>query len=261
MKALETYFKDRKSALTFILEKAPELYTIETFHELRVEIKRLQALLEIIAFCHKKFKPRKTLIPFKIIFKEAGKIRELQLEQTILEKQPNFHLLEKYPCRLKKLENKKIKNFFTIVNKHLMKKLRGKYLKISALLTKISKKKIIRYKNKTRIKIKKIVHKSKFKENQIHQFRKRLKVYQYNEKIGNIDLQNHWIEAGKALSGMMGEWHDYKVVILHLKKIIPYYKTKSNEKKNLINIRTSVTSKRDLLFRKINTTLSNRTLV
>lgn len=261
MKALKTYINNRKNAVKIILEKAPESYTVETFHELRVEIKKMKALLELTAFCNRKFKPKKTFKPFKIIFKVAGKIRELQLEQSILEEQPNFHLLNKYPRRLKKLENKKIKNFFAIANKRLTQKLRGRYLKIRGLLTKTSKKKINQYRNKTRQEIKKIICKSTFKKKQIHNFRKRLKIYQYNEKIGNPNVQNILIPDKNKLSDMLGEWHDYEIVVLHLKKIISLYKTNSNERKNLISIKVSTTAKRELLFHKINATLPCQTLL
>lgn len=261
MKALETYFKNQKKALNLILEKAPDSYTVDTFHELRVEIKRLKALFELIAFCSKKFKSRKTFIPFRIIFKQAGKIRELQLEQTILEEQSDFHLLKKYPIHLKKQETKEIKNFFSIANKRLIKKLKGKYRKIIRLLTQISKKKVNRYRNKTRKEIKKLIRNNTFKKKQIHNFRKRLKVYQYNEKIGNPNQQNKLILDKNVLSAMLGEWHDYEVVIIHLKKIIPFYKTNLNERKHLKSIKASVTLKRELLFHKINATLPYQTFL
>jgi CHAD domain-containing protein len=260
MKELVTYFKTRESALNLILEKAPDSYTVETFHELRVEIKKLKALFELITFCSKKFKSRKTFKPFRTIFKEAGKIRELQLEQTVLEEQPNFHLLKKYPNRLKKQEIKKIKNFFSIANKRLIKKLKGKYHKIIYLIIKIRKKKVNRYRNKTRKEIKKLIRRNTFKKIQIHNFRKRLKVYEYNEKIGNPNQQNKLIPDKNRLSAMLGEWHDYEVIIIHLKKTISFYKTNSNERKLLKSIKAAVTSKEELLFNKINAILPYQTL-
>ena len=261
MKELVTYFKTRESALNLILEKAPDSYTVETFHELRVEIKKLKALFELIAFCSKKFKTRKTFKPFRTIFKEAGKIRELQLQQTILEKQPNFHLLKKYPNRLKKQEIKKTKNFFSLANKLLIKKLKGKYRKIIYLIIKISKKKVNRYRNKTRKEIKKLIRRNTFKKMQIHNFRKRLKVYEYNDKIGNPNQQNKLIPDKNMLSAMLGGWHDYEVAILHLKKTIPSYKTNSKERKHLKTIKAVVTLKRELLFHKINATLPCKTFL
>ena len=261
MKALEKHIKNQKKALNLILKKANGSYTVKTFHELRVEIKRLKALFELIAFCSKKFKSKKTFKPFKTIFKEAGEIREIQLEQSILEEQPNFYLLKEYPNRLKKQEKKKRKNFFSIANKRLIKKLKEKYHKITNLIPKISKKKVNRYKSTLRKEVKKIIRKNIFKKNQIHEFRKRLKVYQYNEKIGNPNEHNKLIPEKNVLSDMLGEWHDYEVLSFHLKKIILFYKKNSNERQLLKSIKAVVTLKKRLLFSKINATLPYQTCV
>jgi CHAD domain-containing protein len=261
MKELVTYFKTRESALNLILEKAPESYSVETFHELRVEIKKMKALFELTAFCKKNFKPRKTFKPFSVIFKQAGKVRELQLQQTILEEQPYFSLLKKYPNQLKKLEAKEIQKFFLFTNKRLIKKLKEKHLVIIDFLAKTGKKKVNRYRNKTRKEIKKLIRKDAFKKNEMHNFRKRLKVYQYNEKIFPIDPSRKLISTQTVLSDMLGEWHDYEVVILHLKKTIPFYKTNSKERKHLKTIKAVVTLKRELLFHKINATLPSKTFL
>ena len=260
MKILKSYFKKRKKALNLILEKSPDRYTVKTFHELRLEIKKLEALFELIAFSSKKFKLQKTFTPFRIIFKKAGKIREIQLEQTLLEEQPNFHLLKKYPNQLKKLETKKIKNFFATANKHLIKKLKGKYRKIIWLFSKISTKDVNDYRYKTRKELEKLIRKNIFKKKQIHDFRKRLKVYQYNEKITNLH-QKKRVPAQDKLSDLLGKWHDYNVVILDLRKIISTLKKNSNERDQLSIIKTLMTSKRALLFRKINANLTYQTLL
>lgn len=261
MKELVTYFKNRESALNLILEKAPESYYVETFHELRVEIKKMKALFVLTAFCKKNFKHRKTFKPFSVIFKQAGKVRELQLQQTILEEQPYFSLLKKYPNQLKKLEIKEIQKFFLFANKSLIKKLKEKYPIMIGFLTKTGKKKVNRYRNKTRKEIKKLIRKDAFKKNEMHNFRKRLKVYQYNEKIFPVAQSSKLISTQTLLSDMLGEWHDYEVAILHLKKTIPSYKTNSKERKHLKTIKAVVSLKRELLFHKINANLPCNALV
>lgn len=254
MKALKTYFEKRKKALGLILEKTPDSFTAETFHELRVEIKKLKALVELIAFCSKNFKAGKTFKPFKTIFKKAGKIREMQLEQTILQTQPNFQLLQKIPNRLKKEEVKKIKKFFLIINKHLTKRMKEKYRVINSLLLKIDIKKIEIYRDTTKKKINKLICKNNFKKKQIHDFRKRLKVFQYNEKI--IPVQKNLDTEQDELSELLGKWHDYDTTLLHLKKIIATVKKHSSERKHLKNIKLTMSLQREMLFKKINATLS-----
>ncbi len=255
MKALVTYFKKRKSALNLILEKKPKSYAVETFHELRVEIKKMKALFELIVFCNKKFRLRKTYKRFRTIFKQAGNIRELQIESNFIEQQPNFTFLKKYPKQLKKYEAQELKKFFLLANKFSIKKLKEKQSVIIDFLAKTSKKKVIRYRNKIKKEIKKLIHKDAFKKNEMHDFRKRLKVYQYNEKIFDADQSSKKNPTQTVLSDMLGEWHDYEVIILHLKKTITFYKTNSKESKHLKTIKTTLTLKRDFLFHEINSIL------
>ena len=73
MKALKKYLKKRKSAITFLLEKQQESFTPDTFHTLRLEIKKLNALFDLVNFCSKSFKQKKTFKPFKLIFSSGRK--------------------------------------------------------------------------------------------------------------------------------------------------------------------------------------------
>ncbi len=261
MKALKTYFSKRKSAINLILEKSPKSYIPETFHSLRVEIKKMNALFDLLNYCSKKFKRKKNYYSFKLIFKQAGRIRELQIEQSLLAEQPNSHLLQAYYNHLKKLETKELKRFFAIANKSFVVKFRKKYRKIIPLLTQASKKKVNRYMDKKRREIKKLMCKTKFKKTQMHTFRKRLKTYQYNEKILSCESQNQSLQNKNILSDLLGEWHDYEVVINHLKKGIKSNKTISSETKQLQVTKALLTSKRELLFDKINATLPYQTLL
>lgn len=261
MKALKTYFSKRKSAINLILEKSPKSYIPGTFHSLRVEIKKMNALFDLLNYCSKKFKRKKNYSPFKLIFKQAGKIRELQIEQSLLAEQPNSHLLQAYYSHLKKLETKELKRFFAIANKSFVIKFKKKYLKIIPLLTQANKKKVNRYMDKKRREIKKLMCKTKFKKTQMHTFRKRLKTYQYNEKILSCESQNQSLQNKNSVSDLLGEWHDYEVVINHLKKAIKSNDTIPSQTKQLQVTKALLTSKRELLFDKINATLPYQTLL
>lgn len=261
MKALKTYFSKRKSAINLILEKSPKSYIPETFHSLRVEIKKMNALFDLLNYCSKKFKRKKNYSPFKLIFKQAGRIRELQIEQSLLAEQPNSHLLQAYYSHLKKLETKELKRFFAIVNKSFIRKLKKRYNKIIPLVTKASGKRVDQYIDKKRRAITKLMCKTKFKKMQMHTFRKRLKTYLYNEKILICESQNQTLQNKNILSDLLGEWHDYEVVINHIKKGIKLNKTISSETKQLQVTKALLTSKRELLFDKINATLPYQTLL
>lgn len=261
MKALKTYLEKRKSAINLILEKSPKSFTPENFHALRVEIKRMNALFDLLNYCSKKFKRKKNYTSFKLIFKQAGKIRELQIEESLLAEQPNSHLLQAYRIHLKKLETKELRRFFAIVNKSFLKKLKKRYNKIIPLVTKASVKKVNQYIDKKRGAITKLMCKTKFKKMQMHSFRKRLKTYLYNEKILICESQNQTLQDKNILSDLLGEWHDYEVVINHLKKGIKSNKTNPSVTKQLQVTKAILTSKRELLFNKINATLPYQTLL
>ncbi|MFV8336179.1 CHAD domain-containing protein [Flavobacterium sp. RSP29] len=261
MKALKTYFKKRKSATNLILEKSPKSYTPETFHSLRVDIKKINALFDLLNYCYKKFDHKKNYSSFKLIFKQTGRIRDLQIEQSLLAEQPNFHLLQAYSDHLKKLETKELKRFFAISIKSFVVKFKKKHRKIIPLLTKVGKKKVNRYMDKKRREIKKLMCTTKFKKTQIHTFRKRLKTYQYNEKILRCKSQNQSLGGKNILSDLLGEWHDYEVIINHLKKGIKSNETIPSETKELQVTKALLTSKIELLFDKINATLPYQTLL
>ena len=87
VKHLIKYFNKRKSTIDSILKKSNSKYNSKTIHKLRIEIKKLNALFDLIYFCENNFKQKKTFEPLKFIFRQAGKVRELQLEEEMIEEQ------------------------------------------------------------------------------------------------------------------------------------------------------------------------------
>jgi CHAD domain-containing protein len=102
MKALTTYFVTRKKTLLSLLEKSEKKYTPSTFHQLRVELKKLNALFDLIEFSSTKFRRKKVIKPFKTIFKQAGKVRDLQIEEASFKKHMQDDLLVAFRAKLDK---------------------------------------------------------------------------------------------------------------------------------------------------------------
>ena len=255
MKALKKYLKKRENAINLILEKRQQFYTADTFHELRVEIKKLNALFHLIDYCSKEFKAKKTFKPFKLIFRQAGKIRELQIEEAILKKHFSFNTVKEYRNHLKKLRIKEQEYFFSITNNNFIKGLKKKYRIIIPLLTKANKKKTANYMSIKKAKIKKLLHQKALKTKQVHALRKRLKEYQYNQKSLNLEPPKNPISNKDVLPELLGKWHDYQVIIRHLKKAIDSGEINPKESSQLKNIKAALISKREKLFNKINTSL------
>src|SRR4030095_9185250 len=127
MKTLKKYFDDREFAINRFLEQPRDVYTPETFHKLRVEIKKLNALFDLIDFCCKDFKRKKTFKPFCKIFRQAGKVRELQIEEAIVQNYCNHSCLIDYQNKLKLQQLKEELDFFLIVKKKLINRLNKKF--------------------------------------------------------------------------------------------------------------------------------------
>lgn len=255
MTTLKKYLKKRVGVLNFLLEQQQLSYTPDTFHKLRIEIKRLHALFDLLDYSSIKFKRKKNFKPFKLIFEQAGKVRELQIEESLLKEHFINYLLIQYSNHLKKNQLKEQEYFFSILNKTFIKKLNNKYRKILPFLSKTNKKKLDAYMKKKRTKIEKLLSQNNLEIEKIHKLRKLLKEYIFNKESLNSDKQGKLIPKNNILPQLLGEWHDYIVITEHLKKTIDSDDISSKEVDQLENIILIFTSKSELLFNKINTTL------
>jgi len=183
MKKSAKYLKNRQDAIHFILRKQRNKFTPETFHKLRLEIKKLNAFFDLVKYCSKDFKQNKTFKPFKLIFRQAGKVRELQLEEAMLKKYLLFNSLNEYSNKLKILRQKEVDNFFLMVDKNLLEQLEKTQDKLSSHLSEIDRKKTALYLKKKQKKIGKIIHQGILEKQELHQLRKHLKVLNYNKRI------------------------------------------------------------------------------
>src|SRR6185436_616704 len=90
-KEMKDYFRERDRNIDLLLKKLRHSFAPENFHRLRVEIKKTKAFFELIGSASKKFDRDHFFRPYRTIFKEAGKVRELQLEEAVLKRKgPRF---------------------------------------------------------------------------------------------------------------------------------------------------------------------------
>jgi uncharacterized protein YdaT len=255
MKALTKYLKNREDAIDFLFEKPTWAYTPDTFHKLRVEINKLNAFFELINFCSKDFKRKKTFKPFKLIFRHAGKVRELQVEEAMLRKYFLNNLLKDYRDSLKKLRLKEKEDFFSIANKKFAARIKKTYREIVPFLTQTDKKKVNSYMEKKRKKIEKLLNQNTLQMPQVHVLRKRLKKFHYNRKSLNLEKQNMPLTRKDVLPELLGKWHDLQVIIRHLKKAMDTCGINPTEVSQLEIIKAKFSSDSELLFNKINVTI------
>lgn len=255
MKALTKYLKNREDAIDFLLEKPARVYTSDTFHKLRVEIKKLNSFFDLINFCSKEFKRKKTFKPFKLIFRQAGKVRELQVEEAMLKKYFLNNLLKNYRDGLKKLRLKEQEDFFSIANKKFAARLKKTYREILPFLAKTDKKKVKSYMEKKRMQIEKILSQKTLQTSQVHILRKKLKTFNYNPKSLNLEKKNKPFPKKDVLAELLGKWHDCQIIIRHLGKAIDTGRINPKEVSQLEIIKAKFSSESKLLFGKINIAL------
>ena len=247
MKTLAKYLNKRKEVIDSLLKKPSDTYTASTFHKLRIEIKKLNSSFDLINCCATNFRRRATYKPYKIIFRKAGKVRELQIEDAMLKNYFGNKIIKDYRKTLKTLRLKAEKDFFSLLNKKIMRKLNKKHHSIIPHLREIDNKKIAIYLEKKEKQIKELLHREIIQTKQIHQLRKELKVLNYNKAITSKEKHS----TQDVLPELLGKWHDCQVIIKHLKKTLNRRKLDKNEEAQLKIIQSKIINKRNILFDEI----------
>ncbi len=220
MKAVKKYLKNRKNAIDLLLKKNSRSFTPDTFHQLRVEIKKLDALFELIDFCAGKFKKNKTSKPFRRIFNQAGKVRELQVEEDILKNYFIDRSLQDYRNSIRRIKLKERKIFFSILNEDLKEELKKSYRKTLHFTEEINKKKAGYFLKQEEKKIKKLLIQGNLSNARIHELRKLLKRHFYVRKSLQLADRPKFFNKNAAFLTLSGEWHDYQKTIEHLNKVL-----------------------------------------
>jgi hypothetical protein len=83
MRFCEIFLLKRERFILELLNLIPENYNSDSFHDRRVEIKILKALFELLDSCVKGIGSKKSFHPFPEIFRQAGKVRDIQVEDGL----------------------------------------------------------------------------------------------------------------------------------------------------------------------------------
>jgi hypothetical protein len=255
MKTGNKILKKHEKAINHFLVKPRATFTSINYHQLRLEIKKLNAFLDLVEYCSKDFNRKKNFKPFIKIFRKAGKIRELQLEKITIKKHQIDGLLKNYFIGLKRQESREKNKFFILIKQLFPDQLHKKINKILPYLSEINDEKIKKYLEKKNRSIQKLMSKSKLNRKEMHHLRKQLKTFNYNRKI--VSSENDVIKKPikSSLTSLLGKWHDCQVLLQHLKKGISKKNLNYQETQELKKLKKATVSKRKQLFDKINTIL------
>lgn len=250
---LSEYFKKRAINIEKILSIPPEQYGKEEYHKLRVEIKKIHAILDLLNYCQTDFQKNKYFKPFKEIFIQSGKIRELQLEESVLEKY-NTRKIENVLLKVKKEINKEKRNFCLLIQKKQKIKIEKKINKIVLHLEEIPDDKVNEYIEMEKKNINNLIRESPLVASNLHELRKTLKRNFYSRESLNMRDKNKKIKEDN-FQELIGNWHDSKIMSDLIERSIIKKKINTEELKQLLQIDEELNVHRRLLYNEINNTV------
>ena len=251
MEILGKYLTDREMELNRILKKRPRSYTKSTFHVFRVEIKKLNALFSLIDECFKGFKRRKTFHPFRLIFRQAGRVRAIQIEESILKKlagdQPLPHYIKQ--LRICRLEEQRI--FYRLLKALPPGRLDEEYCEIRPLLGMIDERQAGNYLNKSSKRIGKFIKNLDYSEIQMHTLRKMVKSHGYLKDCISPAGDHPEKEKNPDLANLLGQWHDRILIINHLESALAENPADPSEQAWLEQAKSTLSAELEILTEQI----------
>jgi len=222
-----------------ILQQKHQDFNVDSIHVLRVELKQLNLILSVIKASDNRLKYKKQFNHLRQIFKQAGKIRELQL--VIL--QLNFWK-EKYSIStlisIKNIELKQAKLGFIKMNKvsihykNIEREIISQLEKSNnsnKFLKKIKPKINNAFDEISKLKINKEVQ-IELKELALHKLRiNTKKLINYLKFYNEVEKENQ-IDKLVEINNLLGEWHDLVVLKYH---VLKYLQNNPKTKKNTVD--------------------------
>jgi len=197
-----------------MVDEMVRVYSPAYFHHLRVEIKKMNAALRLVKYCSVEFPRKRILLPYRLLGKSAGEVREIQLEESAIRRLKQDQFTRKYLSALKTLRLEKKRKFLEVKNQ-VKKSLEKRHLKILPYAEEIDSIKTVEYFKRLRQNCISKMTGEKLKPSAIHEIRMLLKEFFYNIEILNPDSKTA-LKKINLLQDLIGKWHDYSVILKHL---------------------------------------------
>jgi len=228
MNTLVEFTQKRFKRLLSLLKSFPGAKEKEELHLIRLEIKKIKALLRLIHFNNKDFSDHKHFIPFRAIFRETGTIRDAGLRNELLDHYTQLHTaFFRSPHKSHAMFEKKIPAHIKMVKKNK-----------KVILKQIKKIKSGTYASYLRKKEKELINllAEGFNQKDLHALRKLIKEITYLTlvKKKKRKMDPFLIESAE----LIGNWHDKQI-------LIPWIRTHAPKEKETIN-KLRIESKIDL---------------
>jgi CHAD domain-containing protein len=218
MKSLNKYANRRLTRLEKLLRSFSKQNEFKSFHDIRLEIKKIKMLLSLIQFNNKNFKSHKYYIPFRTIFRLAGKLREAGLHADLLARYTRIHTpFYRSPGREFGKFKKSIPDFLKLIKKNKRE-----------IINEVSQVKFWIYQTylqRKKAALNKRINKG-YTEEELHKIRKQIKELIY---LMNISKQEISEPSLIEIAEKIGNWHDKK-------SLLPLLDTKSADDLKTIQI-------------------------
>ncbi len=214
------YYQHLLISFTTYLKNTAEQQGMEDIHQMRVNIKKIRTVLNVLEISsNHEYHKQEHLILFHNLFQAAGKMREAQLNLSLIEKRKVAYMLPytEYLLQIQKNASeelgKEIQLFnsskFDVLNKDLLIKCKGIADQAIAkeALTFVSDKlqKVIKLKARTQNDI--LLHKIRKHLKQVSEILTLLNEIHCGKEV------KHLKSVVKSLASTTGKWHDIKVLI------------------------------------------------
>ncbi|NCI46757.1 CHAD domain-containing protein [Sediminibacterium soli] len=215
MKQLLTYLHTQMAAITGLSEKRMAHYTPDTFHDLRVSIKKIRAVVRLSGTDRRQGATGSYLTALRKLFKQAGCIRELQLEIGYIGGLPPSMDASSFSQYLE-AQLAKEKSRFLLLKKNIEKALRQAPRELELALTKMNREETKTWLDKKIRRLAKKADSGYFNKANFHLLRKRIKALHYAEKAAGLKNKKISLPSAERISDELGKWHDACVVSDHL---------------------------------------------
>lgn len=212
MKLIHKYTDKQFSLLARYLDTFLKSRDPETLHQARVNIKKIKSVLHLLGYSKKKFRVRKSYLPFRKIFRRAGELRDPYVHAQVVE---NLHEgCIKEPGVTKK--TKKLTRIFVDDIPAFKKAIHAAAKGILPFARQVKRAEIKRYLKQKRVAIRNCMNPRPAMKD-IHKTRKAMKEVIYlSEAIGKE--HKRVIVFYKEMEELIGTLHDRQTLLAALKK-------------------------------------------
>ncbi len=234
-----------ESNIKLLLNTPKNKFNADLIHKLRIEIKKVYSLIELLDYCIKKFERKKARKAFRELFYFAGEVRELDILLQSLKKNKSVKPINRFINEIKKTRIRLERKLAALDNREFNHERIKLHKIVINGINQIENSSLLLYFQKERKDLLNKCRTKKFNTNDLHRLRKSLKRYFYNLKY--IGIKN---SGAKEVLDLIGKWHDCQVNVFYLKKEKVGIK-KSNESQNVQKIIDEQKQKMDKLAKDV----------